>query len=102
MSEQCPASAKVYSTENLGNWSILDMLAYFEEKGAMRVSDLHIKIGAPPVYRIDGDLVKLKGLTVTEETEREILEGILLCARCNVEYPIHEGIPNLLPRTTPE
>lgn len=45
-----------------------------------------------------GDLA----LTVTEETEREILEGILLCARCNVEYPIHEGIPNLLPRPTPE
>jgi uncharacterized protein YbaR (Trm112 family) len=45
-----------------------------------------------------GDLA----LTVTEETEREILEGILLCSRCNVEYPIHEGIPNLLPRTTPE
>ena len=45
-----------------------------------------------------GDLA----LTVAEETEREILEGILLCARCNVEYPIHEGIPNLLPHTTSE
>jgi hypothetical protein len=43
MTEQYPASAKVYSTENLGNLSILDMLAYFEERGAMRVSDLHIK-----------------------------------------------------------
>ena len=45
-----------------------------------------------------GDLA----LTVAEENEREILEGILLCARCNVEYPIHEGIPNLLPRPTPQ
>jgi twitching motility protein PilT len=77
MSEQYPASAKVYSTENLGNWSILDMLAYFEEKGAMRVSDLHIKIGVPPVYRIDGELVKLKGLTVTEEIAKQLIFPLL-------------------------
>jgi twitching motility protein PilT len=77
MSEQYPASAKVYATENLGNWSILDMLAYFEEKGAMRVSDLHIKVGVPPVYRIDGDLVKLKGLTVTEEVAKQLIYPLL-------------------------
>jgi len=77
MSEQYPASAKVYSTENLGKWSILDMLAYFEEKGAMRVSDLHIKIGAPPAYRIDGDLVKLKGLTITSETAKQLIYPLL-------------------------
>lgn len=77
MPEEYPASEKVYSTENLGKWSILDMLAYFEEKGAMRVSDLHIKIGAPPAYRIDGDLVKLKGLTVTEETAKQLIYPLL-------------------------
>jgi len=52
MTEEYSASEKAYSTENLGKLSILDMLAYFEEKGAMRVSDLHIKVGTPPVYRI--------------------------------------------------
>jgi twitching motility protein PilT len=77
MSEKYPASAKVYPTENLGQWSILDMLAYFEEKGAMRVSDLHIKIGVPPVYRIDGDLVKLKGLVVTEEIAKQLIYPLL-------------------------
>ncbi len=77
MSEEYSASAKVYSTENLGKWSILNMLAYFEEKGAMRVSDLHIKIGAPPAYRIDGDLVKLKGLTVTEEIATQLIYPLL-------------------------
>jgi uncharacterized protein YbaR (Trm112 family) len=39
-------------------------------------------------------------LTVTEENEHEILEGILKCSRCRVDYPIHEGIPNLLPQNT--
>ncbi len=34
---------------------------------------------------------------VDEENEKEILEGVIRCAACRVEYPIHEGIPNLLP-----
>jgi len=77
MTEQYPASAKVYSTENLGDLSILDMLAYFEERGAMRVSDLHIKVGAPPTYRIDGQLVKLKGLNVTPEVAKQLIYPLL-------------------------
>lgn len=42
-----------------------------------------------------GDLT----LRVKEENETEILEGGLYCAACGVEYPIEEGIPDLLPRT---
>lgn len=77
MAEGYSETAKVYSTENLGKLSIRDMLAYFEERGAMRVSDLHIKVGAPPAYRIDGDLVKLKGLTVTSETAKQLIYPLL-------------------------
>lgn len=40
-----------------------------------------------------GDL----SLRVDQEDEKEILEGNLHCASCSVDYPIHEGIPNLLP-----
>jgi len=77
MVEGYPASAKVYSTAGLGKFSILDMLAYFEEHGAMRVSDLHIKIGSPPTYRIDGDLVKLKGLSITPEVAKQLIYPLL-------------------------
>jgi uncharacterized protein YbaR (Trm112 family) len=42
-----------------------------------------------------GDLV----LHIDAEDEKEILEGNLHCATCNVDYPISEGIPDLLPRT---
>jgi len=45
-----------------------------------------------------GDLT----LRVKEENETEILEGGLYCAACDVEYPIEEGIPDLLPRTSTE
>jgi twitching motility protein PilT len=53
------------------------MLAYFEQHGAMRVSDLHIKVGAAPAYRIDGSLVKLKGLTVTPEVAKQLIYPLL-------------------------
>jgi len=77
MAEEHSASAKVYQTAELGKLSILDMLTYFEKHGAMRVSDLHIKVGAPPAYRIDGDLVKLKGPTVTPQTAKQLLYPLL-------------------------
>jgi twitching motility protein PilT len=77
MAEEHSASAKVYPTTELGKLSILDMLNYFEKRGAMRVSDLHIKVDAPPAYRIDGDLVKLKGPTVTRQMAKQLLYPLL-------------------------
>ncbi|NQV35541.1 MAG: PilT/PilU family type 4a pilus ATPase [Phycisphaeraceae bacterium] len=77
MTQDYIASAKVYPTENLGKMSILDMLAYFVEKGAMRVSDLHLKVGVPPTYRIDGNLVKLKGAVVTREMAAQLIIPLL-------------------------
>ncbi len=77
MAEEHSASAKVYPTKELGKLSILDMLNYFEKRGAMRVSDLHIKVDAPPAYRIDGDLVKLKGPTVTQQMAKQLLYPLL-------------------------
>jgi twitching motility protein PilT len=77
MAEEHSASVKVYPTKELGKLSILDMLNYFEKRGAMRVSDLHIKVDAPPAYRIDGDLVKLKGPTITPQMAKQLLYPLL-------------------------
>ncbi|HPS54715.1 MAG TPA: PilT/PilU family type 4a pilus ATPase [Sedimentisphaerales bacterium] len=77
MSQTYDPHEKVYPTENLGKLSIIDMLKYFEEKGAMRVSDLHIKVGTAPAYRIDGELVKLKGVMVTTETAKLLIYPLL-------------------------
>jgi len=41
-------------------------------------------------------------LSVTEEDGEEIMEGTLWCPACSVDYPIHEGIPNLLPPESEE
>ena len=44
-----------------------------------------------PVCR--GDLT----LTVGKKDRQEILTGTLRCAKCAVDYPIEDGIPDLLP-----
>ncbi|WP_435077334.1 methytransferase partner Trm112 [Halococcus sp. AFM35] len=36
-------------------------------------------------------------LEVIQRTDDEVLEGRLVCTECGEEYPIEEGIPNLLP-----
>jgi len=77
MAEKYSASAKAYPTSEFGNFSILDMLAYFEVHGAMRVSDLHLKVGVPPTYRIDGSLIKLKGPNLTGEVAAQLIYPLL-------------------------
>jgi uncharacterized protein YbaR (Trm112 family) len=36
-------------------------------------------------------------LEVTDRDDEEILEGTLTCTECGEDYPIEDGIPNLLP-----
>lgn len=37
-------------------------------------------------------------LKVKREEDDEIVEGELICKKCNVSYEIKDGIPNLLPK----
>ena len=77
MAEEYSASAKVYPTTEQGPLSILEMLEYFVKHGAMRVSDLHIKVGTPPAYRVDGDLVKVRGPKVTDQMAKQLLYPLM-------------------------
>ena len=36
-------------------------------------------------------------LEVDKEDKAEIITGSLYCRRCDLHYPISDGIPNLLP-----
>ena len=36
-------------------------------------------------------------LKVTKEDDREVLSGTIRCPKCAVDYPIEDGIPNMLP-----
>ncbi len=68
---------KIYPAAEGAKLSMTDMLTYFEKHGVMRVSDLHIKIGTVPAYRIDGDLVKLKGTAITEELAKGLIYPLI-------------------------
>jgi twitching motility protein PilT len=77
MAEEYSVTAKVYPTAEHGKFSIMNMLEYFEKHGALRVSDLHIKVGTPPAYRIDGSLVKLKGPNVTADMAKQLIYPLM-------------------------
>jgi twitching motility protein PilT len=77
MSQDYSVTAKVYKTADAGDWSIEDMFEYFKKHGAMRVSDLHIKIGVQPTFRVDGDLMKLRGQVVTKEIAEKLIFPLL-------------------------
>ncbi|MDD5134040.1 MAG: PilT/PilU family type 4a pilus ATPase [Phycisphaerae bacterium] len=77
MGQDYSVTAKVYKTADSGDWSIEDMFEYFKKHGAMRVSDLHIKIGVQPTFRVDGDLMKLRGQVVTREIAEKLIFPLL-------------------------
>ena len=35
-------------------------------------------------------------LKITNEEKNEIIQGVLICKKCNKNYSIEDGIPNLL------
>jgi len=71
------ATQKVYDTAEGNKLSILDMLDYFKKRGAMRVSDLHIKVGSSPAYRVDGDLMKINGPKMDVKTAEFLIFPLL-------------------------
>jgi len=68
---------KVYITAAGELLDIHDMLKYFEKQGVMRVSDLHIKVGTQPAYRVDGSLMKMKGQDVNTEVANALILPLL-------------------------
>ena len=60
MSSTKQIEAKVYAVSADRKMSMADLLDYFAKRGSLRVSDLHLKVDVPPVYRVDGDLQRMK------------------------------------------
>ncbi len=77
MDQKYSVKDKVYVNVDGVELSIFDMLGHFYRKGVMRVSDLHLKVGTPPAYRIDGDLVKMKGPALDAQTAKRLVYPLL-------------------------
>ncbi len=65
--------------------SMMDLLSQFKQKGFLeggvsRISDLHLKCGAPPYYRIDNEMVpwsEHREDRLTEDVVRKLVWGLL-------------------------
>jgi twitching motility protein PilT len=77
MSEALAIDQKVYHAGPENALSLRDLLNYFERRGSMRVSDLHLKVGAEPTYRVDGRLQKINGAPLDAPTMQALLRGLL-------------------------
>jgi twitching motility protein PilT len=77
MSSKYQLSSKVYEVSPGKRLGMEDLLDYFTQAGRMRVSDLHIKAGCPPVYRVDGLLQRMKGAPLSPETVDALGQSLL-------------------------
>lgn len=77
MSATDPLNEKFYVAADNRVMSMLDLLALFKRGGSARVTDLHLKVGRPPCYRIDGEM-KLTGVRPLEPEALERLARTLL------------------------
>ncbi|NOX58349.1 MAG: PilT/PilU family type 4a pilus ATPase [Planctomycetes bacterium] len=67
----------IYKATEKRTLSMHDLLEYFSKRGTMRVSDLHLKVGCTPVYRVDGDLQRMKGIPLDAETLKLLAQTII-------------------------
>jgi twitching motility protein PilT len=75
--EEFTLDSKVYQVSKDRTLSMQDLLDYFSQVGRLRVSDLHMKVGVPPVYRIDGQLQRMKGPPLSDSTVEALTRSIL-------------------------
>ncbi len=61
--------------------SMRDLLGRFAEMESMRISDLHLKAGSPPAYRIDGGLEPMDAAPIERAAMDALLASVLDAAQ---------------------
>ncbi|MBK8269956.1 MAG: PilT/PilU family type 4a pilus ATPase [Planctomycetes bacterium] len=77
MSTEITLDTPVYKVSEFKTICMMDLLDYFAQAGTMRVSDLHIKVGSPPIYRVDGSLQRMKGPPLDADSVRSLAASLL-------------------------
>lgn len=67
----------VYAVSENKRASMKDLLQSFQRHGTARISDLHLKTGLPPTYRVDGDLKVTNGNPLDAETMQALAANTL-------------------------
>jgi twitching motility protein PilT len=71
-------SRPIYDAGNGRMLTLRELLDRFGQRGIMRISDLHMKVGAPPVYRVDGSLAPLEDAAPATAATLEAIAAALL------------------------
>jgi len=77
MSSKHLPDAQVYAVDSSRKVSMLELLETFSQLGLRRVSDLHIKVKSPPVYRVDGRLQPMNSPPLDAETAEALVHSLL-------------------------
>jgi len=77
MPDKPAIDTKLYTDGEGRAVSVGDLLEYFTKHGTLRISDLHLKVGCPPVYRIDGELKKMGGPALDRQTVMSMASVLL-------------------------
>jgi len=77
MSDMIALDEKVYNAGESRRLSMLDLLKSFKRQGAARVTDLHVKVGKPPCYRVDGELKITHAAPLDGETIERLARTLL-------------------------
>lgn len=68
---------KVYHVSENKSLSMHDLLNSFSRHGVARVTDLHLKTGQPPIYRVDGTLKRTSSPPLDAATIEALARGVL-------------------------
>jgi twitching motility protein PilT len=74
---------KIYAVSDTKKVSMRELLASFRRHGVARVTDLHLKTGFPPTYRVDGDLKITQGRPLDIQTIVALARTLLDEAQLN-------------------
>ncbi len=77
MPDKPAIDTKLYTDGEGRPVSVGDLLEYFTKHGTLRISDLHLKVGCPPVYRVDGELKKMGGAALEQQTVMSMASVLL-------------------------
>ena len=77
MPEKPTIDHKIYPISDDRVLSMRDLLDHFAQHSTMRVNDLHLKVGCPPVYRHDGRLQRIKGPPIDDAVMRMLVQCLI-------------------------
>ncbi len=77
MSQPSALAEKIYVASETRALSMLDLLKLFQRQGTARVTDMHLKVGRPPCYRVDGQLKMTAGHALDDATVLRLARTLL-------------------------